>query len=43
MPATLLILPGLGNSGPLHWQSIWEQSQPDFVRVQQRDCGQPDL
>ncbi len=41
MPTTVLILPGLGNSGPLHWQSIWEQSQPEFGRVQQRDWDNP--
>jgi predicted alpha/beta hydrolase family esterase len=41
MPATVLILPGLGDSGPQHWQSLWEQSQPDFVRVQQRDWDNP--
>jgi predicted alpha/beta hydrolase family esterase len=41
LSATVLILPGIGNSGPLHWQSIWEQSQPEFVRVQQRDWSNP--
>ena len=41
MPATVLILPGIGNSGPQHWQSIWEQSHPEFVRVQQRDWNNP--
>ena len=41
MSATVLLLPGIGNSGPLHWQSIWEQSHPEFVRVQQRDWDNP--
>ncbi len=41
MPAPVLVLPGLGNSGPLHWQSIWEQAHPEFVRVQQRDWDNP--
>jgi predicted alpha/beta hydrolase family esterase len=41
LSATVLILPGIGNSGPLHWQSIWEQSHPEFVRVQQRDWDNP--
>jgi uncharacterized protein len=41
LPATILILPGLGNSGPLHWQTIWEQSHPAFVRVHQRDWDHP--
>ena len=41
MSATVLILPGIGNSGPQHWQSIWEQSHPKFVRIQQRDWDNP--
>lgn len=38
----ILILPGLNNSGPAHWQSLWEHSQPDTVRVQQREWDQPE-
>lgn len=41
MTATVLVLPGIGNSGPLHWQSMWEQSHPEFVRVKQRDWDNP--
>ncbi|BCK86323.1 hypothetical protein MIZ01_0077 [Sideroxyarcus emersonii] len=41
MSAPVLILPGIGNSGPLHWQSLWERAHPDFVRVQQRDWDKP--
>lgn len=41
MPTTVLVLPGIGNSGPLHWQSRWEQLHPSFVRVQQRDWDRP--
>jgi uncharacterized protein len=41
MNATILILPGIGNSGPEHWQSLWETSNPSFVRVQQRDWDHP--
>jgi predicted alpha/beta hydrolase family esterase len=37
----VLILPGLGNSGPEHWQSLWEQRHSDFKRVQQRDWDNP--
>ncbi|WP_183578655.1 RBBP9/YdeN family alpha/beta hydrolase [Mucilaginibacter sp. X5P1] len=37
---TILILPGLGNSGPEHWQSIWEQKF-NFTRVQQADWETP--
>lgn len=29
----LLIIPGLGNSGPTHWQSIWERERDDCRRV----------
>jgi len=38
---TVLVLPGFGNSGPLHWQSLWQASRPDFVRVDQRDWDHP--
>lgn len=41
MPAPILILPGIGNSGPEHWQSLWEQSNPEFERVQQRNWDNP--
>lgn len=30
----VLILPGLDNSGPGHWQTIWEQTRGDCQRVQ---------
>jgi predicted alpha/beta hydrolase family esterase len=39
--ATLLIVPGLGGSGPLHWQSRWEASDPRCVRVVQRSWDEP--
>jgi len=29
-----LTVPGLGNSGPEHWQSLWEQDSDDFQRVE---------
>jgi uncharacterized protein len=41
LSSPILILPGIGNSGPQHWQTLWEQSNPDFQRVQQRDWGHP--
>lgn len=31
---TVLTLPGLGNSGPSHWQSRWEALLPDVSRVE---------
>lgn len=42
MKTRVLILPGLYDSGPEHWQSYWERSDPSFVRVQQRDWETPD-
>lgn len=41
MSSTVLIFPGIGNSGPTHWQSLWEQSHPEFVRISQRDWDHP--
>jgi uncharacterized protein len=37
-----LVLPGYGNSGPEHWQSLWEREQPGFSRVEQADWENPD-
>ena len=36
-----LILPGLYDSGPEHWQSLWEHDDPTFTRVVQRDWETP--
>jgi predicted alpha/beta hydrolase family esterase len=42
-PVRLLVIPGLHNSGPAHWQS-WLQAQfRGSVRVRQRDWSEPDL
>ena len=41
MRPPVLILPGLFNSGPDHWQTIWESQHPDYRRVQQRDWTTP--
>ena len=41
MPSPVIIIPGIGNSGPLHWQTLWEQSNPEFVRLQPRDWDEP--
>lgn len=38
---TVLIIPGYDSSGPTHWQTLWEQENPDYVRVQQRDWLKP--
>src|SRR6478609_12161098 len=41
-PASVLILPGLGNSGPAHWQSLW-QTEHGYRRVEQANWDQPRL
>lgn len=41
--ATLLIVPGLGGSGPTHWQSRWEVDDPRTRRVEQRSWDEPVL
>lgn len=41
MKKTVLILPGFGNSAEDHWQSLWEVSNPEFKRVNQRDWEHP--
>ena len=42
MTATILILPGLFDSGEGHWQTVWEGMLPNARRVQQRDWFKPD-
>ncbi|MBC7995565.1 MAG: alpha/beta hydrolase [Rhizobacter sp.] len=37
----LLIVPGLHNSGPTHWQSWLQARYPGAVRVEQSDWGEP--
>jgi uncharacterized protein len=39
---TVLLLPGLYNSGEGHWQTIWEHNLPHAIRVQQQDWDAPD-
>ena len=39
-PSNVLILPGWENSGPNHWQSLWEQRH-GYVRVEQHDWIKP--
>jgi len=38
--STVIIIPGLGNSGPQHWQTHWQQ-QFGFSRVEQNDWETP--
>lgn len=37
-----IIVPGWKNSGPDHWQTLWQDSLPHAVRVAQRDWENPD-
>src|SRR5438477_6005226 len=39
----VLVLPGHGDSGPQHWQSLWEAADPTCRRVIQRDWLNPSL
>ena len=39
----VLVLPGYGDSGPEHWQSLWEAEDPACRRVVQRDWMLPRL
>ena len=41
MHARILILPGLYNSDERHWQTLWEQTLPGAIRVQQREWNRP--
>ncbi len=41
MIAPVLVLPGIGNSGPDHWQSRWERTVPGCTRLQQADWDAP--
>ncbi len=38
----VLTVPGWGNSGPDHWQTLWERDRPHTRRVEQVDWDQPD-
>jgi predicted alpha/beta hydrolase family esterase len=35
------MLPGYDNSGPGHWQTLWERAHPEYRRVQQRSWTAP--
>ena len=40
---TVIIVPGLGDSGPDHWQTRWGQANPAYRRVRQRDWDRPQV
>ena len=39
----VLVVPGLYDSGPQHWQTLWQAQHPSFVRVVQDDFATPSL
>jgi predicted alpha/beta hydrolase family esterase len=39
----ILIVPGINNSGPTHWQTRWEHLLPNARRVEQSDWDRPNL
>ena len=41
--ATVLLVPGIDNSGPGHWQSLWQAKNPNFIRVEQKNWSEPTL
>lgn len=42
MAATLVLVPGLGGSGPEHWQTHWQRRLPGALRVEQGDWDAPE-
>jgi predicted alpha/beta hydrolase family esterase len=42
MDCDVLVLAGLWNSGPEHWQTLWERRHPEWQRVPHRDWNNPD-
>lgn len=39
----IIILPGIGNSGESHWQTLWERENPAMRRFQSASWDEPDL
>lgn len=37
----VLVLAGLWNSGPAHWQTLWEKEHPEWVRVAHNNWETP--
>ncbi|OGB11848.1 MAG: hypothetical protein A3E23_07615 [Burkholderiales bacterium RIFCSPHIGHO2_12_FULL_65_48] len=38
----VLLIPGIYNSGPTHWQSLWQTRHAGVARVEQADWDHPD-
>ncbi|MGL5111140.1 MAG: RBBP9/YdeN family alpha/beta hydrolase [Flavobacterium sp.] len=43
MKPNLLLLPGLGDSGPRHWQKIWLKELPNIKKIKQDNWDKPIL
>lgn len=43
MKCDVLVLPGLFNSGPRHWQSLWHARYPQWQRSAHRDWTSPQM
>ncbi len=43
MTLPVLLLPGIGGSGPDHWQSWWERTDPGMTRFTPSDWEHPEL
>lgn len=39
----LVLVPGFKDSGPEHWQSLWQAAVPAFQRIGQRRWDNPDI
>lgn len=39
--ATVLLVPGYTNSGPDHWQTLWQKANLNYQRVQQDSWNKP--
>lgn len=39
----VVIVPGIGNSGPGHWQTLWQRRDPRMRRLQPDSFAQPQL
>jgi uncharacterized protein len=41
MKSPILLLPGIGNSGPEHWQTLWENEDAGVQRIDAQDWENP--
>jgi predicted alpha/beta hydrolase family esterase len=41
MSASILLLPGIGNSGPGHWQTLWANTHASMQRIGGQDWDNP--